>query len=133
MKNMLELADRYRELRAEKDALNARSKAVNADIEKVEAELVEAMLNEEMQKFDRNGQLFYLSTRTYASPVAQRAEELHRWLKNNGYEDLVKETVNANTLSAFVREQLKEAEQLPPALAELLNVYEKTGVSLRKS
>jgi hypothetical protein len=91
------------------------------------------MLEEEMQNFTRNGLIFYLSTKIYASAVADRKEELFAWLKENGYGDLVYETVNANSLAAFIREQLEEVEELPEELAKLVNVYEKTTVGMRKA
>lgn len=133
MKNMLELSDIYRQLRDSKKQVEETLKGINAQLAEVEKQLAEAMVSDEVQNFSRDGILFYLSTRTYASAVAQRSDELHAWLKQNGYEGLVKENVNANTLSAFVREQLEEVDELPPELAELVHVYEKTGVTMRKA
>ena len=44
------------------------------------------------------------------------------------------ETVNANSLSAFVKEQIEEnGDVLPEWLDGLVNVFEKTSVSLRKA
>lgn len=51
-----------------------------------------------------------------------------------GFGDLVYETVNANSLSAFVKEQIEEnGDVLPEWLDGLVNVFEKTSVSLRKA
>jgi len=77
--------------------------------------------------------LFYLSTRTYASPQAGQQEALYDWLRKNGYGDLVRETVYAQSLSAFVKELLGEEDELPKELGEIVNVYEKTGVGIRKA
>lgn len=77
--------------------------------------------------------MFYLQTKIYASAVPERKSELFAWLKENGYGDLVYETVNANSLAAFVREQLEEADELPEGLEELVNVHEKTTVGMRKA
>ena len=55
-------------------------------------------------------------------------------LRGEGYGDMVYETVNANSLSAFVNEQTAEnGDTLPAWLDGLVNVFEKTTVSLRKS
>ena len=63
-----------------------------------------------------------------------RAEELYTALKNAGYGDLVVETVNPSSLSAFVKEQISEnGETLPEWLDGLVNVFEKTSISMRKS
>ena len=131
MKEILLLSDRYKQLREEKQALEAKVKEINKDIEQVEYDLSQFMTDEEVQKFDRNGVTFYLSTKTYASPAAGRREDLQQWLKDNGYGDLVKETVNANTLSAFVRELLEEGE-LPEDLSEAVNVHERVKVNMRR-
>ena len=66
--------------------------------------------------------------------MAGRKEELFAALRGEGYGDLVYETVNANSLSAFVKEQMAEnGDALPSWLDGLVNVFEKTGVSLRKA
>ncbi len=131
--SMLEMADRLRELREEKKERDAALKALNAEIEEANERLVEMMVDAEMQKFDRAGKLFYLSTRTYASPIKGQQDTLYMWFKENGYADLVRETVYAQSLSAFVKELIEEDDELPAELAELLNVYEKTSVNIRNS
>lgn len=127
------LADRLKALREEKAALEERLKGINSAIEQVEQELVNAMIAEEMQNFVRGGQMFYLTTKVYASAVPERKQDLFAWLKANGYGDMVQETVHSQTLAAFIREQLEEAEELPPDLQPLVNVFEKTTVGLRKA
>lgn len=131
--NVFALADWLRGLRERKKDLQDELKAVNAEIDEAEQKLVDLMINEEMQNFTRNGQTFYLMSKTYASAVADRKSELYAWLKEHGFGDLVQETVNANSLAAFVREQLEEADMLPEGLAELVSVYEKTTVGIRKA
>jgi len=127
------LADRLKDLRVMKTDLDQQIKEVNAEIEKVEQALSQAMLAEEMQNFVRGGLMYYLQTKTYASAVADRKPELFQWLKENGYGDMVQETVNTNTLAAFVREQLEESDELPGGLDDLVNIYEKTTVGMRKA
>jgi predicted nucleic acid-binding Zn-ribbon protein len=131
--DVFSLADRLKELRERKSELNEEIKAVNAELEEVEAKLAEAMVAEEIQNFARNGQMYYLQSKVYASAVPERKQELYEWLKENGYGDLVYETVNANSLAAFVREQLEESDELPEGLSELVNVYEETTVGIRKA
>lgn len=130
---MFELADKLKTLRDEKRQRDEELKALNAEIEETQEKLVAAMVDEEMQNFNRAGNLFYLSTRTYASPQAGQQEALYDWLRKNGYGDLVRETVYAQSLSAFVKELLGEEDELPKELGELVKVYEKTGVGIRKS
>jgi len=130
---MFELADRLLELRERKEQLSEQLKAVNAELEEVDRQLAELMLAEEIQNFVRSGRMFYLKTETYVSAAADRKPELIQWLKDHGLGDIVQETVHPRTLSAAVKEMLEEDDELPPDLAELVNIFEKTTVSLRRA
>lgn len=132
MDDILRLSQELKDLRDHKDALSEQLKEVNARIEDTETALAEAMVSKEMQNFTRDGFTFYLRDQLFASAVKDRREELHDWLKENGYGGLVKEVVHANSLRAFVKEQLEEADELPEGLRDLVNVYEKTTVGIRK-
>ncbi len=128
------LADRLRALRDEKAEADQRLKDLNAAIDEAEYRLSERMAESETQNFTRQGMMFCLTTKTRASATAGRKEELFAALRGEGYGDLVYETVNANSLSAFVKEQMAEnGDALPGWLDGLVNVFEKTGVSLRKA
>lgn len=130
---MFDLADRLKELRASKKDAEQQVKNINAQIDEVDFALSELMAETETQSFSRAGTLFYLNTATRASGVTERKTELYDTLKKEGFGDLVYETVNANSLSAFVKEQISENEdQLPNWLDGLVKVYEKTTVGVRK-
>ena len=131
---MFELADRLRELREEKAAAELRLKELSAEIDEVDYRLSELMAETETQNFTRQGLMFCLTTKTRASAMAGSKEELFSALRAEGYGDLVYETVNANSLSAFVKEQIAEnGDTIPDWLNGLVNVFEKTTVGVRKS
>ena len=131
---MFELADRLRALRDEKADAEQRLKELNAEIDEVDFSLSELMAESETQNFTRSGTMFCLTTKTRASATAGRKEELFSALRAEGYGDLVYETVNANSLSAFVKEQITEnGDTIPDWLNGLVNVFEKTTVGVRKS
>lgn len=131
---MFELADRLKELREAKQRAEQEVKNLNAQIDEVDYELSELMAETETQNFTRSGTMFCLTTTTRASAAAGKKDELYSLLKKNGYGDLVYETVNANSLSAFVKEQMAENNDLlPDWLSGLVNVYEKTSVGVRKA
>ena len=68
------------------------------------------------------------------SPLIEQKSYLFEELKNKGYGDLVYETVNSNSLSAFVKEQMAENnDTLPNWLIGLVRVFEKTTVTVRKT
>ena len=131
--NMYELAERLKQLREKKKAAEQQLKDVHAEIEKTEYQLSMQMAETETQNFTRAGTTFALTTKTRASAMAGRKEELYAALKENGYGDLVYETVNANSLSAFVKEQIAENQDtVPEWLSGLVHIYEQTSVSVRQ-
>ncbi|SDN06809.1 hypothetical protein [Acetanaerobacterium elongatum] len=130
--SMFELAEQLKELRESKKYAEQELKEINADIESTEQQLAQLMLDTETQSFNRNGTMFYLSSTVRASAVAGRKDELYTALREQGFGDLVYETVNANSLSAFVKERMSENEDALPAwLDGLVNPYEKTTVNIR--
>ena len=131
---LFDLADQLRALRDAKAEAELRLKEINAEIDEVDYRLSELMAESETQNFTRAGTMFCLTTKTRASATAGRKDELFSALRGEGYGDLVYETVNANSLSAFVKEQMAEnGDVLPTWLNGLVNVFEKTSVSLRKA
>lgn len=131
---MFEMADRLCGLKDEKAELEKRLKEINGEINETDFRLSELMAETETQNFTRAGMMFCLTSKTRASAMAGRKEELFAALRGEGFGDLVYETVNANSLSAFVKEQIEEnGDTLPEWLDGLVNVFEKTSVSLRKA
>jgi hypothetical protein len=137
---MFELADELKNLRDLKADLEVRVKEVNEKIDEADYRLSELMAETETQNFTRAGTMFCLTTKTRASATAGVKEELYDALRANGYGDLVYETVNANSLSSFVKERMEEYGEahggdarLPDWLTGLVNVFDKTTVSVRKA
>lgn len=134
MEEMFELADRLRELREDKQSAEQQLKAITDEIDEVNYRLSEMMAETETQNFTRSGIMFYLTSKTMASAMVGRKDELFTALRREGYGELVTETVNANSLSAFVKEQITENDDaLPGWLNGLVNVFEKTTVGVKKS
>jgi ferritin len=131
--SMFELAGHLKSLRDEKQEAEQHLKDINAAIEETDYRLATMMVESETQNFTHAGTMFSLTTKTRASATVERKEELFTALRTEGYGDLVYETVNANSLSAFVKEQISENEDsLPVWLDGLVNVFEKTTVGVRK-
>jgi hypothetical protein len=132
--DLFALADELRELKETKKRLEDELKAVGIEIDRVDAVLAQRMADTETQNFTRNGTMFCLTSTTRASATAGRKDELFEALREAGYGDLVYETVNANSLSAFVKEQTAENDDsLPQWLDGLVTVFEKTTVGVRKA
>ena len=132
--DLFALADELRELKETKKRLEDELKAIGLDIDRVDADLAQRMADTETQNFTRNGTMFCLTNTTRASATAGRKDDLFEALREAGYGDLVYETVNANSLSAFVKEQTTEnGDTLPQWLDGLVTVFEKTTVGVRKA
>lgn len=130
---LFELADELKVLRDRKDMLEAELKQVNMDIDNVDWHLSNIMAETETQNFTRSGIQFCLIAKTRASAEAGMKDDLFAALRTEGYGDMIYETVNANSLSAFVKEQMAENDDaLPNWLDGLVKVYEKTTVGVRK-
>lgn len=132
---MFEIADRLRELNAQKKELKEQTGKLNAEIDAVNKQLYDLMVSEEVQSFNRDGTTFYLHSEQYASVVAGAHDELHLRLREHGFGDIIKESVNVRTLTAFVKEQsaATENEELPEWMKDLVNVYVKDEVRMKKS
>ena len=131
--NMYELAEHLKQLREEKKNAEQRLKEMNAEIEQADYQLSMQMAETETQNFTRAGTMLSLPTKIRAYAVAGRREEQYAALKENGCGDLAYETVNANSLSAFVKEQIAENQDtVPEWLSGLVLIYEQTSVSVRQ-
>jgi len=129
---LFDISDKLVILRDRKKELEDELKEVNSDITEIEERLVAAMVAEEMQNFTRNGKQFILTSRTYVSAKSGMMPAICDWMKGHELGDMVKESVHPQTLQAWVKEKMEGAGALPKELGEMLNVYEKSGISIRK-
>lgn len=54
-----------------------------------------------------------ISADAYVTTVKGQKPSLIQWMKDNGFEELVKEDVNASTLKAWYKEQVSEGNEVP--------------------
>jgi len=131
---MFVLADKLKQKRDEKKEIESKLKELNTEIEAVEAQLFQLMLEEEIQSFQRSGYTFYMQVSPYPSVLPEIKEEFYNWLKENGYGSLIQETINHNSLRAWVKEILEEnGDELPEELQPILKIFEKQTVGIRKA
>jgi hypothetical protein len=124
-----DLSDLRKQKKDTEDMLAGIKEAMTAVNEK----LVGLMIEKELQNFVLRNEMFYLNTKTLVSAVAEKKEELYAALKAEGYGDLVQETVNSQTLGAFVRDLLGENDELPDWIKDKVAVFDKTEVGVRKA
>ena len=128
------LADELMSLRKQEETLKEEISEIGKKINSVDFRLGELMTENELQNFTRDGLMFYMTTKTRASALADMKEDLFNALRARGYGDLITETVNANSLSAFVKEQFELNDAcLPEWLNGLVSVFDKVTVAVRKA
>lgn len=131
-RQMLELAEKLKELKDLKASLEADLKDVNGDIAEIEAKLIDVMISAEVSGFKHSGSTFSLVIREFPAAVPERKEELYDTMKRHSFEHLF--TINAMTLQGTVKE-LKENNDdiLPEWLDGLIKIAEKPSVRVTKS
>lgn len=135
---LAEAASNLVELKAEKVRLAKATKTNNEEVDAAQDTLWELMIDADLQSLVHAGHSFSLSEVMYASPAAGCGPDVYQWLKDNDYADLVKETVNAQTLAATVREMMEDSEgvkdvaNIPEDLAALLSIFPKKTISVTK-
>lgn len=135
-------------LEKEKRDLSARLKTVQARLNELDGSIQGEFLTDGIQSINIDGRTVYLHRDVYASPKDSNRAAVVEALEASGLGQYVKRDYNAQSLTAYVREQLAAAEEyaaaeervitepaeaLPPALAAVLNVSTVFSVSSRKA
>lgn len=134
----LQLLDRLDALRSRKAQLDDEVKDVSAELGAVQEALVSQFAQHGLQNLKlTDGRTFYLqpSLWAYAKPQDQGGgkDAVITALRAEGMDDLVSETYNTSTLSAWVRERRKLGEPLPAGLDAVLDIVAKQEVRVRRS
>lgn len=79
--------------------------------------------------FTFSGGKIHLESRLYASCSGVGQPTFFKWLRKNGAADLIKETVNAQTLSAFIRERRGDGLKDPPGVSTHEEVVAKLTIT----
>lgn len=121
---LMALAEEFRTLRDEKDRLEAELKQVNDRYGQLRTkELPEAMSRLGMinakgkGSFTFSGGRVHLETKLYAACTEENRPKLFEFLRKNNAADLIKETVNPQTLSAYIRERRGDGLKDPPGVS----------------
>lgn len=128
-----EQVDHYRQLLDEKERLAEATKANNRAIEAARDALASLMIDEEMPQLSREGYSYSLAVKTKYSKAAGQDEALMQALREYGLGDLIRETVNAQSLQGAMSDLAAENDdELPEEFEGLVNVYTFNDVTRRK-
>lgn len=138
MQNILELSERYSALREQKDEIKQQLNDIENKLKVVEAALLDAMVEAEMQNFKRaDGMQFIVVNKIYPNAIPETKQELYTILREQGFDDLF--TINSQTLSSTLREWEEEAKydedkrNLLALIAPYVHKEERLSIQMRKS
>ena len=128
-----ELALKVNALEDRKIELEEAIKEVKVQLRKAEAELFDKMVDEGVETARAAGYTFTRRDTPHYSVTADNQTDLYRALRKEGYGSLIRETVHAGTLNAFVREQVDgNGGAMPGYMDGLVDVYWSHDISRRK-
>ena len=136
---LTEMLGQYEELLDKKDQLAKDTKDNNAAIDKLKAEIAEMMIDEDIPSQGYGDYVYSLQDKVKYSKrgeaeLQEKGLDFFEVLREQGFGDIIKETVNANTLHSTMKAVADENDgELPPELDEIVSSYEMTDISRRKS
>lgn len=136
---LTEMLGQYEELLDKKDQLAKDTKDNNAAIDKLKAEIAEMMIDEDIPSQGYGDYVYSLQDKVKYSKrgeaeLQKKGLDFFEVLREQGFGDIIKETVNANTLQSTMKAVADENDgELPPELDEIVSSYEMTDISRRKS
>lgn len=114
-KTIFELTTAMNQLRIELDAASAVKTLLQKKYDALRLNLVPPAMDDNnvtTMSVDGVGRVG-LTADVYVSVLAENRLALHKWLRDNNHADLIKETVNAGTLKAFIKASIKKGETFP--------------------
>lgn len=131
-----EMLQQFLTMTLEKRKHEQEAKALASKIAVIEPLIIEEFAADGMQRTTLQGHTVYLNRQMLSSVVSGEMPAVCLGLEAVGAGDLVKESVNSATLSAWVRERERDADDmpiLPPELAGLVKVYERFSMRVIKA
>ena len=114
-----------------KDALTAKLKQIGEEMADIENPILENLATEGIDSVKLNGRTVFAHTTPYAS--FEDRELATAAIKMAGYDSVVKENFNANTLSALVRELIKEGKGLPKEFEGVIKINSRIQLRSNRS
>lgn len=137
MSNLLSMVRRYQELLEEKENLKEYTKANNAAIEEMKANLAQQMVDDDCPRISSGGYSYSLTPKTAYSKRSE--EELQKagldfldTLREEGLGSLIVETVNPRTLQSAMAAFVEENGELSEGLEQVIRTYDYNDITRRK-
>lgn len=121
-------------LRERKSELNGKLSDVEDRLKKLTPILLDEFAQAGVQRITVDGKTIYHSRRVWVGRAdGVDLEEFMDVLREEGLGDLVKASVNSQTISAWYREQEDLGEPIPDRLSEVMKVSEVFDLGVRKA
>lgn len=141
-----DLIAEYERLRARKEELKEMTDLNSEELKEIEGEIMDKMVEQDMPsvtiKTEGYGVFTYTpQVKTKYSLIGEdraAAKGVNRFevLRDNGFDYLIKETVNQNSFNSAISEligHLKEGESMPEDLAEVVTSYDVSSIGRTKA
>jgi hypothetical protein len=121
---LFELVGELKSLKDDKKDYEDKVKTINKRISELEEQIIPKFMEaQELRKvvFDNLGTI-YLTPQVRANVKVANRFTVHQWFKDNGFSDLVKETIFAKSLQSWVKERLENGEDIPEGIDKSLSM-----------
>ena len=133
-----ELIGQYEEHRTLKAELEDQVKANNVALAELEEQIADYMIEEDTPQIAVGGYSYSLKQETKynfkgADKLAAAGLDKFDVLRENGFDFLIKETVDPRTLNSTMKEQAGTEEGIPDEVMEILSTFDVIGINRRKA
>ena len=118
-----ELVQKFSEFLAKKQSLSAEIEENQKKLDQLESliiELLEAKDATATAEYDGIGKVQINKPKLHASVKIENMDKVKEFLATKNRLDLVRETINANSLSTFTKELIEKGEQIPSEISYYL-------------
>ena len=107
----IELLQKFIQLQYDKKGLEEELEEIKGSLKTISDQAIELMAENGVQKTTIEGNTVYIHEQIWASINPEDKEAAFEAMRANDLGDLIKETVNTNTLSSWVRDYIKETNE----------------------
>ena len=135
---LIELIEKYEELRALKEELEESAKEVKEEFKKIQEEIVEQMVEDDVPSQGYGDYNYSPQTVQHYSfiseeKLAENKIDKIEVMRENGFDYLIKETINQRSLESAMKEAAASESGIPTDVAEIISGYEELKVTRRKT
>lgn len=112
-KTLVEIAKDYGIKKDRVNLLESQVKKLKKEIQEQEAVLFGMFEDSELASIKSGGRTYFSRTDTYASVDSGNAEAAFEWVRGAGYEDIVKLSINARSLTAAIKDIKEQTGETP--------------------